>query len=184
MKIALYLGSFDPFHNGHLNVIKQAFDNFKMDAVVIVPTIQNPWKIKPLDIDKRIGIIHSAFYFDRKFYTLRGDYNRILYKNKIVVIDPIEKFLTPPFYSYATLHALKNKYCYDDIYILCGEDTIKDISNWMNGEAILQDYNFLICDRSKDSVSSTLIKKLINNNEDISDYVNKHIVKLINKYYK
>ena len=58
MKIALYLGSFNPFHNGHLKVIQQALSDFKMDKVVIVPTMQNPWKKKKvLDIDKRIKII-------------------------------------------------------------------------------------------------------------------------------
>ncbi len=42
MKIALYLGSFNPFHNGHLKVIQQALNDFKIDKVVIVPTMQNP----------------------------------------------------------------------------------------------------------------------------------------------
>ena len=59
MKIALYLGSFNPFHNGHLEVVKTALNDFKMDKVVIVPTMQNPWKKeKVLDIDKRIEIIN------------------------------------------------------------------------------------------------------------------------------
>ena len=49
-------------------------------------------------------------------------------------MSTIEKYLTPPYYGYATLHALKNKYCNDEIFILCGEDTIKDIPNWMNGD--------------------------------------------------
>ena len=44
MKIALYLGSFNPFHNGHLEVVKTALNDFKMDKVIIVPTMQNPWK--------------------------------------------------------------------------------------------------------------------------------------------
>ena len=41
MKIALYLGSFNPFHKGHLEVVKTALNDFKMDRVVIVPTMQN-----------------------------------------------------------------------------------------------------------------------------------------------
>ena len=44
MKIALYLGSFNPFHNGHLEVVKTALTDFKMNGVIIVPTMQNPWK--------------------------------------------------------------------------------------------------------------------------------------------
>ena len=42
MKIALYLGSFNPFNNGHLECIKKALnDHCEMDKVVIVPTMQN-----------------------------------------------------------------------------------------------------------------------------------------------
>ena len=68
MKIALYLGSFNPFHNGHLEVIKTALSDFKMDKVVIVPTIQNPWKKeKVLDIDKRAEIINSSIFYDQNY---------------------------------------------------------------------------------------------------------------------
>ena len=63
MKIALYLGSFNPFHNGHLEVVKSALLDFKMDKVIIVPTMQNPWKEeKVLDIDKREAIIFEYIF--------------------------------------------------------------------------------------------------------------------------
>ena len=151
MKIALYLGSFNPFHNGHLEVVKTALEDFKMDRVIIVPTMQNPWKKEEvLDIDKRFDIIANSIFIEPIMKPL-------LFSNKRLFIDLIEKELIPPYYSYATLHALKNKYCNDEIFVLCGEDTIKDIPNWMNGEAIIQDYNFLICDRPANSISSTQI---------------------------
>jgi flotillin len=38
MKVALYLGSFNPFHNSHLEAIKTALKDFKMDKVIIVPS--------------------------------------------------------------------------------------------------------------------------------------------------
>ena len=61
MKIALYLGSFNPFHNGHRDVIVSAIKDFGMDKVIIVPSMQNPWKKeKALDIDARIEIICQA----------------------------------------------------------------------------------------------------------------------------
>ena len=169
MKIAIYLGSFNPFHNGHLEVIKTALNDFKMDEVVIVPTMQNPWKKeKVLNFDKRINIIISSLYYKFKYGT--------------VVYSKIEKVLTPPYYSYATLHALKNKYCDSEIFVLCGEDTIKDIPNWMNGEQIIQDYNFLICDRTE--ISSTDIRNKIKEGKDISNLVNINVVNLIKKYYE
>ena len=186
MKIALYLGSFNPFHNGHLKVVKTALKDFKMDKVVIVPTMQNPWKKdKVLDIDKRINIISECL---NPWYQIRGiipyEYAFEGDINKRCIIDLIEKELIPPYYSYATLHALKNKYCNDEIFILCGEDTIKDIPDWMNGEAIIRDYDFIVVDRFSWDISSSQIREYVKLDKDISKFVYPNVINLIKKYYK
>ena len=174
MKIALYLGSFNPFHNGHLKVIRTALEDFGMDKVIIVPTMQNPWKEeKVLNIDKRIHII--KFQLQEVFFPEQW---------LKVGIDNIEKFLIPPYYSYATLHALKNKYCNDEVFVLCGEDIIKDIPNWMNGEQIIIDYDFLVVDRLPWDISSTQIREFIRLGKDISKFVSPNIISLLKKYYK
>ena len=178
MKIALYLGSFNPFHNGHLEVVKTALNDFKMDKVVIVPTMQNPWKEeKVLDIDKRCQIIFQSCFEVWDNYEM----------------STIEKYLTPPYYSYATLHALKNKYCNDEVFVLCGEDTIKDIPNWMHGEAIVQNYNFLVVDRPKNSISSSYIREMLRtrnkmdayySDEKLAKYVSPDVINLLKEYYE
>ena len=194
MKIALYLGSFNPFHKGHLEVVKTALKDFKMDKVIIVPTMQNPWKEeKVLDINKRIEIIHLSIlragliHKAHKMYTCG---NSPL--SAWVSYSTIEKELIPPYYSYATLHALKNKYCNDEVFVLCGEDTMKDIPNWMNGEAIIQDYNFLIVDRPKNSISSSSIREMLRtrnkmdayySDEKLARYVSPNVINLLKKYY-
>lgn len=182
MKIALYLGSFNPFHNGHLEVVKTALNDFKMDKVIIVPTMQNPWKKeKVLDIDLRKYIITISLLSNH--FKHEGS----------VYISLIEKDLIPPYYSYATLHALKNKYCNDEIFVLCGEDTIKDIPNWMHGGTIIQDYNFLIVDRPENSISSTSIREMLRtrnkmdsyySDEKLTEYVCPHVISLLEKYYE
>ena len=175
MKIALYLGSFNPFHKGHLKVVKTALNDFKMDKVIVVPSMQNPWKKeKVLDLDKRADIIHSSMV--KELFC-------VINKNKIK-ISAIEKELISPYYSYATLHALKNKYCNDEIFVLVGEDTMKDIPNWMHGGKIIEDYDFLIVDRPKNAVSSTEIRNKIKNNEPIEGMVSNNVINLIKKYYK
>lgn len=193
MKIALYLGSFNPFHNGHLEVIKTALRDFKMDKVIIVPTMQNPWKKeKALDIDKRAEIIKKSLFKGRTF-----GYCPFTFENDIefpyISISSIEKELIPPYYSYATLHALKNKYCNDKVFVLCGEDIIKDIPNWMNGEAIIQDYDFLVVDRPKNSISSSSIREILRtryktdayySDEKLARYVSPNVINLLKKYYE
>jgi nicotinate-nucleotide adenylyltransferase len=191
MKIALYLGSFNPFHNGHLEVIKTALNDFKMDKVIIVPTMQNPWKEeKVLDIDKRIKIIKQSLLISKKDNSIPGLYQ--FYYPKGIGISSIEKELIPPYYSYATLHALKNKYCNDEIFVLCGEDTIKDIPNWMHGGKIIEDYNFLIVDRPRNSISSTQIREMLRtrhkmdayySDEKLGKYVCQNVIELLKKYY-
>ena len=202
MKIALYLGSFNPFHNGHLEVVKTALNNFKMDKVVIVPTMQNPWKKeKVLDINKREEIIRKSIFNSdlvSKYisalqdFSIKIDEKWIPLKSKGILISLIEKFLIPPYYSYATLHALKNKYCNDEIFVLCGEDTMKDIPNWMNGEAIIQDYDFLIVDRPRNSISSSSIREMLRtrnkmdayySDEKLARYVSPNVIELLKKYY-
>lgn len=197
MKIALYLGSFNPFHNGHLEVVKTALKDFKMDKVIIVPTMQNPWKKeKVLDIDKRIEIITKIMleefpyrYLDDDNYYFLNDSIEKLCK---ISCSKIEKELIPPYYSYATLHALKNKYCNDEIFVLCGEDTMKDIPNWMHGGKIIEDYDFLIVDRPRNSISSSYIREMLRtrnkmdayySDEKLAQYVSPEVIELLKEYY-
>ena len=206
MKIALYLGSFNPFHNGHLEVVKTALNDFKMDKVIIVPSMQNPWKEeKVLDIDKRIEIINIfvnssdiviGHYIDG--YYEKYDHGKWIeeevpiFLDERTYIDSIEKKLIPPYYSYATLHALKNKYCNDKVFVLVGSDTIKDIPNWMHGGKIIEDYDFLIVDRPRNSISSSSIREMLRtrnkmdayySDEKLARYVSPNVIELLKKYY-
>ena len=202
MKIALYLGSFNPFHNGHLEVVKTALNDFKMDRVIIVPTMQNPWKEeKVLDINKREEIIRKSIFNSdlvSKYiptlqnFSIKIDEKWIPLKPNGILISLIEKELISPYYSYATLHALKNKYCNDEIFVLCGEDTIKDIPNWMHGGKIIEDYDFLIVDRPRNSISSSYIREILRtrnkmdayySDEKLARYVSPNVINLLKKYY-
>ena len=192
MKVALYLGSFNPFHNGHRDVILSAIKDFGMDRVIIVPSMQNPWKKeKALDFDKRVEIICEAidaiWFKDPK-----NNKKELSHLFNYVSIENIEKSLIPPYYSYATLHALKNKYCNDEIFVLCGEDTMEKIPDWMNGGEIIKDYNFLIVDRPKNSISSTYIREMLRtrhkmdayySDERLGRYVCQTVIELLKKYY-
>ena len=192
MKIAFYLGSFNPFHNGHRDVILTAIKDFGMDKVIIVPSMQNPWKKeKALDFDKRVEIIckaiDSIWFKDPKKY--KKELSQLF---NYISIENIEKSLIPPYYSYATLHALKTKYCNDDIYILCGEDTMKSIPDWMHGGKIIEDYDFLVVDRPANAISSTQVREILRtrnkmdayySDAKLANYVSSNVINLLKKYY-
>jgi pantetheine-phosphate adenylyltransferase len=58
VRIALYPGSFDPFHNGHLEIVEMAAKMF--DRVVVAPT-RNPQKGEPLfTLDERLAMIEAS----------------------------------------------------------------------------------------------------------------------------
>jgi nicotinate-nucleotide adenylyltransferase len=192
MKIALYLGSFNPFHNGHRDVILTAIKDFGMDKVIIVPSMQNPWKKeKALDFDKRVEIIckaiDSIWFKDPKKY--KKELSPLF---NYISVEDIEKSLIPPYYSYATLHALKTKYCNDEIYILCGEDTMKSIPDWMHGGKIIEDYDFLVVDRPATAISSTQVREILRtrnkmdayySDAKLANYVSSNVINLLKKYY-
>jgi pantetheine-phosphate adenylyltransferase len=58
VKVALYPGSFDPFHNGHLEVVERA--SLLFDEVVVA-ALRNPQKSQPLfDLSEREEMLEEA----------------------------------------------------------------------------------------------------------------------------
>ena len=45
-KIAIYGGSFDPIHNGHINLALEIFENTDLEEVIFCPTYVSPAKIQ------------------------------------------------------------------------------------------------------------------------------------------
>ena len=46
MKIAVYSGSFNPLHVGHMAIIRFLTEKAGFDQVYLVVTPQNPWKVR------------------------------------------------------------------------------------------------------------------------------------------
>jgi pantetheine-phosphate adenylyltransferase len=58
MRVALFPGSFDPFHNGHLEVVERAC---KLFDEVVVAAVRNPQKSESLfDLDERKEMIEVS----------------------------------------------------------------------------------------------------------------------------
>ena len=62
MKIAVYPGSFDPFTNGHLDVVERALGIFDR---LIVAVLANPDKRSPLfTVEERVAMIKESLDFN------------------------------------------------------------------------------------------------------------------------
>ena len=161
IKIGLLLGSFDPFHIGHLYSAVQALEQ-GMDCIKLVPAWQNPWKQKSTSFDLRILMI---------LYSLKG-YTKIK-------CDGVEGTLKPT-YTYETLLALKKKYNKKaSLYIIGGEDTIQNISKWTNGQWIIDNFKFLCIPRNKINISSSEIREMIKHNQNPYPFIHHDVFKLI-----
>lgn len=162
MKIGYFLGSFDPPHIGHMHLIAQALN--KIDLVVLVPTMQNPWKEeKATDFELRVKMCEKAI---EPF----GD--------KVQVFS-IERELEPPYYSYKTLKKINETRQNDELYILCGNDVYGEMHNWMNSEWIFQHFEALPVSRNIIPISSTLVRNKANSNLELYPYVPETVKQII-----
>ena len=116
-KIGFLMGSFDPIHIGHINMVRVALNSGLLDKVILVPSGHNPWKKEdPAPFDLRVQMIEASI---KEF----GDKCEV---------SPIEGTFEPPFYSNKPLNHFKEKYSGNELFILCGTDTVNRIPRWKN----------------------------------------------------
>ena len=129
IKIGFLMGSFDPIHVGHINMIREALN--WLDKVIVVPSGHNPWKkdIEPAPFELRAQMIYEAI----KPFGDRAE------------VTDIEGTFEPPFYSNKPLNYFKEKYPEDDKYIICGTDTINKIPNWKDATTDILPFYKLMC---------------------------------------
>ena len=115
MRLGIFVGSFNPVHEGHIKVANYLIDNDYVDKVLLIPT-PNYWHKQDLiEMKYRLEML--------KFY-----------QNEKIIVD--DKHNNYP-YTYQVLRALKNDY-QDELYLIIGADNMKDLDKWMNIDEILE----------------------------------------------
>lgn len=186
MKVGFFGGSFNPPTIAHYNLIKQAKNDYKFDEVYFVPVNDFYGKIDLINIDKRIDMLNLVCKLD----------------DNIKVLE-IEKRIPKKLNAIDIFQIIENNYINDDIYFFMGEDNYKKMSDWKDYDK-LQKYNYIIFQRYDKKemvinsqnvlymknpenlkVSSSQIRKKLQNNENISDLVCEDVEKYIinNKLY-
>jgi nicotinate-nucleotide adenylyltransferase len=69
VKIGFLGGSFDPVHFGHLLAAQDAFEQHRLDRLVIVPAAQTPLKAHDSQSTaaERLAMVHAAVEWDTRF---------------------------------------------------------------------------------------------------------------------
>ena len=114
-RIAVYGGSFDPFHTGHLVPTVRAQETFKFDAVHFVPAGNPPHKQgEPLTpITHRLSMVALATLPYERFFA-----------------SDDEVFVDGPTYTVETVKRYRKRYPRALLYFLLGSDSFSQIATW------------------------------------------------------
>jgi nicotinate-nucleotide adenylyltransferase len=147
MNIALFGGTFDPLHVGHLLVAESAREKASLGRVVFLPTFQPPHKEKV-----------AASANDRLAMTRLAVAN-----NPAFTVSDWEVKQRRKVYTYEALAHFRRLWPKDRLHFIVGSDSLRDIRKWREGERLLSQATFLIVDRAEapwDSIPPALRKRV------------------------
>lgn len=127
MKIAVYGGTFNPPHLGHLTAANAAFTQLGADLLLIIPTGQPPHK--PLPEGSPTGAAR------REMTALAAD--QLGQGERVQVLDWEEK-RAGKSYTSDTLQMLREKYPDDALWLMMGTDMFLSLPTWHRAERILE----------------------------------------------
>lgn len=183
--IALYFGSFNPIHQGHIKVATSVLDNTKkpVDEVWFLPSPQNPFKNPE-------GLADYADRMQMASFMVRN--------NKKFYLSGVEGTMPAPNYTYKTMEHFRKRYSKNIFSIIIGADNYKTLSSWKNYDELIAYHNFFVVARdgddfshmennkftflpAVDTLSSTQIRERIKNGESIAEYTSEEVSDYIQK---
>ena len=135
MKIALYGGTFDPVHRGHVDVARAAADGLSLDRVLFVPAGRPPHRqaITETNYEHRYRMVSLACETDPRFEPSR-----------LETPTPDGK----PNYTLDTLQQVKSDIEPDDrLFFILGCDAFAEIDSWHRWEEVVQAVEFIVVSR-------------------------------------
>ena len=190
MRIGLFGGSFNPIHNAHIALAKTICKEAKLDEVWFMVSPQNPLKQAEdlLGENERYEMVKLALESEEK----------------VLKASNYEFHLERPSYTWKTLRALKKDFPQHEFSLIIGGDNWVRFPRWAHSEEILANHNIYIYPREdsdineallpenvhlvhtpKINITSTMLREMVKNGDDISAYVPEVVAKTIaeKKYY-
>ncbi|MDL2255442.1 nicotinate-nucleotide adenylyltransferase [Parabacteroides sp. OttesenSCG-928-G06] len=133
IRTAIFSGSFNPIHIGHLALANWLCEFEELDEVWFLISPQNPLK-------QREELMDDALRLEMAKAAIR-DYARF-------TVSDFEFNLPRPTYTIDTLRALQRTYPERSFYFIMGADNWVDIHRWKEHEALLRDFPILIYPRA------------------------------------
>jgi nicotinate-nucleotide adenylyltransferase len=132
VKLALFGGTFDPIHEAHLAIAREAADRFHLDRVLFVPAAHPPHKhgVTHAPYEDRVRMAELACAADARFEVSRLEEGTA----RSYSIDTIEKVrgrLAPG----------------DELFFLIGADAFSEIRTWHRWPEVARGVRFLVVSR-------------------------------------
>jgi len=132
MRLAIYGGTFDPVHNAHLAVAREAADRFRLDRVLLIPAARPPHKQggarAPYEDRVRMAEIAAA-----------GDPR--------LCVSRLEEG-TQRSYSIDTIEKIRAGLCpEDELFFIIGADAFAEIHTWRRWREVAAAVRFIVVSR-------------------------------------
>ena len=139
MRIAVFGGTFDPPHLGHLNLAKNVLSHYFADQILFIPSASPPHK-KSKDIT---SFNHRVNMLD----ILVGE-------NENFKVSTIEEERLPELsFTVETMRVLKKRNPVDEFYLLIGGDSCLNLHSWCKANELVAENNFLVYPRPDSYIS-------------------------------
>ncbi len=132
MNIALYFGSFNPVHLGHIHLAEHVIEKMFVDEIWFVVSPCNPLKNQQDLIDEYLRL-------DMLILAIKG-------QPKFKVSD-VEFTMPIPSYTIDTLDKLKNDFPEHNFSLLIGSDNALVFDKWKNYKELLFKYKVFVYPR-------------------------------------
>lgn len=174
MKKAIFGGTFDPIHNGHLYIAEEALKTLSLSKIIFIPSGNPPHKVNKnvTEAGIRYELIKLAISDNPKFEV--SDY---------------EIKETGYSYTYKTLSYFHNLEKDTEWYFITGADCLMDLYLWKNVDKILDLCKFVVLHRpgfdekalmeQKKNVEETFKKKILVLKSELRDISSTHIKSMI-----
>ena len=178
-KVAIFGGSFNPIHTGHIALAQAVQQQCGLDEVWLMVSPQNPLKRNDADL------LDDSLRFEMAQKALEG-------VEGVKACD-YEFHLPKPSYTWNTLQNLTKDYSDCIFTLLIGGDNWTHFQRWRHWKDILWHHDVIVYPRDEYqgtisvpllNVSSTEIRKRVRAGQSISGLVPACIVSDVENYYK
>ena len=132
MRLAIFGGTFDPIHNAHLAMAREAADRFQLDRVLFVPAAHPPHKagVTHAAYEDRVRMAELACAGDPRFEVSRLEEGT----GCSYSIDTIEKVRAGMAAG-------------DELFFIIGADAFAEIRTWRRWRDVARAVQFLVVSR-------------------------------------